>query len=66
VTNPSFPGSCATSSSPGARAGGETYEIEYFNLEAILSVGYRVNSMRGTQFLEDERPGPPLSRGDAD
>jgi hypothetical protein len=25
-------------------------EIEYFNLDAILSVGYRVNSKHGTQF----------------
>jgi hypothetical protein len=25
-------------------------EIEYFNLDVILSVGYRVNSKRGTQF----------------
>ena len=25
-------------------------EIEYFNLDAILSVGYRVNSKQGTQF----------------
>lgn len=25
-------------------------EIEYFNLDAILSVGYRINSLRGTQF----------------
>jgi hypothetical protein len=25
-------------------------EVEYFNLDAILSVGYRVNSKRGTQF----------------
>ncbi|MDH7462149.1 RhuM family protein [Chitinophagaceae bacterium 26-R-25] len=25
-------------------------EIEYYNLDAILSVGYRVNSRRGTQF----------------
>lgn len=25
-------------------------EIEYFNLDGILSVGYRVNSKRGTQF----------------
>src|SRR2546426_9078050 len=29
---------------------GKTYQIEYFNLDAILSVGYRVNSKRGTQF----------------
>lgn len=27
-----------------------TREIEYYNLDAILSVGYRVNSIRGTQF----------------
>lgn len=25
-------------------------DIEYYNLDAILSVGYRVNSIRGTQF----------------
>ena len=25
-------------------------KVEYFNLDAILSVGYRVNSKRGTQF----------------
>ncbi|NCQ10841.1 MAG: virulence RhuM family protein [Bacteroidetes bacterium] len=29
---------------------GKTYEVEYFNLDAILSVGYLVNSKRGTQF----------------
>lgn len=29
---------------------GKTYQMEYFNLDAILSVGYRVNSKRGTQF----------------
>ena len=27
-----------------------TRELEYFNLDAIISVGYRVNSIRGTQF----------------
>ena len=27
-----------------------TREIEYYNLDAIISVGYRVNSKRGTQF----------------
>ncbi len=31
-------------------ADGKTYKVEYFNLDAILSVGYRVNSIRGTQF----------------
>lgn len=32
--------------------GGHAVErrIEYFNLDAVLSVGYRVNSKRGTQF----------------
>jgi hypothetical protein len=29
---------------------GKTYDIEHFNLDAIISVGYRVNSKRGTQF----------------
>jgi hypothetical protein len=27
----------------------KTYKVEYFNLDAILSVGYRVNSKRGTR-----------------
>lgn len=31
---------------------GKTYEVEYFNLDAIISVGYRVNSKRGTQFRQ--------------
>tara|TARA_B110000503_G_C7103613_1_gene394943 strand:- start:581 stop:1549 length:969 start_codon:yes stop_codon:yes gene_type:complete len=29
---------------------GKTYQVEHFNLDAIISVGYRVNSKRGTQF----------------
>jgi prophage maintenance system killer protein len=29
---------------------GKTYQVEFFDLDAILSVGYRVNSKRGTQF----------------
>jgi prophage maintenance system killer protein len=29
---------------------GKTYQVEHFNLDAVLSVGYRVNSIRGTQF----------------
>lgn len=29
---------------------GKTYQVEYYNLDAILSVGYRVNSKQGTQF----------------
>lgn len=31
-------------------ADGKTYQVEYFDLDAVLSVGYRVNSRRGTQF----------------
>ena len=31
-------------------ADGKTYQVEYFNLDVIISVGYRVNSKRGTQF----------------
>lgn len=29
---------------------GKTYQVEHFNLDVIISVGYRVNSVRGTQF----------------
>ena len=29
---------------------GKTYQVEYFNLDVIISVGYRVKSKRGTQF----------------
>jgi prophage maintenance system killer protein/prophage antirepressor-like protein len=29
---------------------GKIYKVEYFSLDAIISVGYRVNSKRGTQF----------------
>jgi prophage maintenance system killer protein len=31
-------------------ADGKTYQVEFFSLDAILSVGYRVNSRRGTEF----------------
>ena len=31
-------------------ADGKTYQVEHFNLDAIISVGYRVNSLRGTKF----------------
>ena len=29
---------------------GKTYQVEYYNLDVIISVGYRVKSQRGTQF----------------
>lgn len=33
-------------------ADGKTYQVEYFNLDAIISVGYRVNSARATRFRQ--------------
>lgn len=30
----------------------KTYQVEYFNLDVIISVGYRVKSLRGTQFRQ--------------
>ncbi|HMH23688.1 MAG TPA: RhuM family protein [Puia sp.] len=38
----------ATVQKEGKRA--ITRDIEFYNLDAILSIGYRVNSVRGTQF----------------
>lgn len=29
---------------------GKNYKVKHYNLDAIISVGYRVNSLRGTQF----------------
>lgn len=31
-------------------ADGKTYNIQFYDLDAIISVGYRVNSIRATQF----------------
>lgn len=31
-------------------ADGKNYMIQFYNLDAIISVGYRVNSIRATQF----------------
>ena len=31
-------------------ADGKNYEVQFYNLDAIISVGYRVNSIRATQF----------------
>ncbi len=31
-------------------ADGKKYQVEFFNLDVIISVGYRVKSQRGTQF----------------
>lgn len=29
---------------------GKTYQVDYYNLEAIFAIGYRVRSVRGAQF----------------
>ena len=31
-------------------ADGKTYQVDYFNLDVIISIGYRVKSKRGVQF----------------
>lgn len=33
-------------------ADGKTYQVDYFNLDVIISVGYRVKSQRGVQFRQ--------------
>lgn len=33
-------------------ADGKVYQVEHFNLDAIISVGYRVNSHRATRFRQ--------------
>ena len=33
-------------------ADGKTYKTKFYNLDAIISVGYRVNSIRATQFRQ--------------
>ena len=29
---------------------GKTYQVDYFNLDVIISIGYRIKSKRGTDF----------------
>jgi len=38
---------CATTA-----ADGKTYQVDFYNLDVIISVGYRVKSHRGTQFRQ--------------
>ena len=33
-------------------ADGKTYQVDYYNLDAIISVGYRINSVQATQFRQ--------------
>ena len=37
-------------------ADGKNYHVLYYNLDAIISVGYRVKSQRGTDFRKWARP----------
>jgi death-on-curing family protein len=49
----SYDATVAKNATVQSEAGREVLrEIEYYNLDAILSVGYRVNSKRGTQFRQ--------------
>ena len=38
-------------------ADGKNYETAHYNLDVIISVGYRVKSQRGTQFASGPRSG---------
>ncbi len=33
-------------------ADSKTYQVDYYNLDVVISVGYRVKSLRGTQFRQ--------------
>lgn len=35
---------------------GKVYQVDYYNLDVIISVGYRVKSMRGVQFRQWATP----------
>ena len=39
-----------TEESSATASDGKNYLVKHYNLDAIISVGYRVNSLRGTQF----------------
>lgn len=37
-------------------ADGKIYRVDYYNLDVIISVGYRVKSLQGTRFRQWKRP----------
>ncbi|MCX6706168.1 MAG: virulence RhuM family protein, partial [Candidatus Woesebacteria bacterium] len=39
-----------TEESSATASDGKNYLVKHYNLDAIISVGYRINSLRGTQF----------------
>lgn len=44
--------SSVTEESSATAADGKTYKMRFYNLDAIISVGYRINSVRATQFRQ--------------
>lgn len=40
---------------------GKSYRTKHYNLDAVISVGYRINSMRATQFRKSTRRGRPAA-----
>ena len=41
-----------TKKNSATAADGKNYKTKFYNLDAIISVGYRVNSIRATQFRQ--------------
>ena len=44
--------SSVTEESSATAADGKTYKMKFYTLDAIISVGYRINSVRATQFRQ--------------
>lgn len=44
--------SSVTEESSATAADGKIYKMKFYNLDAIISVGYRINSVRATQFRQ--------------
>lgn len=44
--------SSVTEESSATAADGKTYKMKFYNLDAIISVGYRINSVHATQFRQ--------------
>ena len=38
--------------SSATASGGKQYKTKFYNLDAVISVGYRINSLRATQFRQ--------------